>query len=89
MSVYTVTGHLTMLTASAQLAAFSWPEGEREVTLNLGQLVEVDSAAVSVLLHWQRIARARKARLEIKDMPAALAELIRLYGVQSLLPAGS
>ncbi|MBB5193121.1 phospholipid transport system transporter-binding protein [Silvimonas terrae] len=88
MSDYTVTGNLTMLTASKQLAAFVWPEGASELTLNLGQLGEVDSAAVSVLLHWQRIARTRKARLEIKDMPIALAELIRLYGVQSLLPAG-
>ncbi|GGP23550.1 STAS domain-containing protein [Silvimonas iriomotensis] len=89
MSTYTVTGNLTMLTASAQLAAFKWPDGASELTLDLTQVAEVDSAAVSVLLHWQRMAQARKARLAINGMPVSLAELIRLYDVQTLLPVGA
>ncbi|GGP27802.1 STAS domain-containing protein [Silvimonas amylolytica] len=89
MSTYIVTGNLTMLTASAQLAAFSWPAGASEMMLDLTQVAEVDSAAVSVLLHWQRMAQARKGRLTIKNMPVSLAELIRLYDVQSLLPVSA
>ncbi|MDR3425893.1 MULTISPECIES: STAS domain-containing protein [Silvimonas] len=89
MSVHAITGKLTMDTAGAQLAAFSWPVAANELTLDLSQVQEVDSSAVSVLLHWQRQAKTQQANFLITGVPPALRELVRLYGVEDLLPTGA
>jgi phospholipid transport system transporter-binding protein len=68
---------------------------EREVAPSLGQdalvidmaaVTEVDSAAVSLLLHWQRAAMAAGHQLHLKQPPASLLSLAALYGVEEFLP---
>lgn len=44
-----------------------------------------DSAAVAVLLECRRMARSWNKGFEIQGAPAKLTELVRLYGVDSLL----
>lgn len=52
-----------------------------------------DSAAVAVLLECRRMARSWNKGFEIQGAPAKLSDLVRLYGVDSLLafaaPAGA
>ena len=52
-----------------------------------------DSAAVAVLLECRRMARSWNKGFEIQGAPAKLTDLVRLYGVDSLLafaaPAGA
>jgi phospholipid transport system transporter-binding protein len=48
--------------------------------------IEVDSAALSLLLEWRRRAAAEKRAIEYQNLPANLRTLADLYGVSELLP---
>ncbi|WP_454732285.1 MULTISPECIES: STAS domain-containing protein [Cupriavidus] len=58
-------------------------QGEDRV--DCSALAQVDSAAVAVLLAWQRDAAGRGQVLSFVGVPAQLAQLATLYGVDSLL----
>ncbi|WP_420994440.1 STAS domain-containing protein [Cupriavidus sp. 30B13] len=58
-------------------------QGEDRV--DCSALAQVDSAAVAVLLAWQRDAASRGRALSFVGVPAQLAQLAALYGVDSLL----
>jgi len=63
-----------------------------EVTVDCSALKQVDSAAVAVLLAWQRAAARRGQALTLSGVPAQLQSLASLYGVDGLLglaPAAS
>lgn len=60
-----------------------------EFEFDLSAVAEVDSAAVALLLEWQRQAVARGGRLALSGVPADIASLAKLYGVDSLLDLGS
>jgi len=49
----------------------------------------VDSAAVSLLLGWNRAARNSHHELRVKGLPEDLLSLARLYGVAEFLPQQS
>ncbi len=48
-------------------------------------LAQFDSAALAVLLAWQRAALARGAQLDILNLPPKLASLAHAYGIDTLL----
>ncbi|CAN7632809.1 STAS domain-containing protein [Pseudoduganella sp. LjRoot289] len=52
---------------------------------DLRNVQAVDSAAVSVMLAWQRAAHEAGMKLELKNLPANLKSLTKLYGVCSLV----
>ena len=57
-----------------------------ELVVDLKQVTEVDSSAVSVLLEWQRTARKNNQRLFFTNIPENLKNLTQLYGVTELVP---
>lgn len=65
------------------------------LTIDLGQVQESDSTALSLLLEWQRGAKARGWQVRYVGLPANLRSLAEVYGVLELLsltdaaPAGS
>jgi phospholipid transport system transporter-binding protein len=59
-----------------------------EFAFDLSAVAEVDTAAVALLLEWQRQSVARGGRLLLTGMPADIDSLARLYGVDSLLDLG-
>ena len=59
-------------------------EGVRSV--DLGEVTEMDSALLAMLLAWLRDARAHKRELTIANLPESLQTIARLYGVEQLLP---
>jgi len=63
-------------------------KGERDsqVVVDAGPLVTFDSCALAVLLECRRAAVLEQKGLVVKSMPAGLASLAGLYGVQELLP---
>jgi phospholipid transport system transporter-binding protein len=67
---------------SAGLAAIA---GGQHV-IDFSGLTAVDSAAVAVLLAWQRTARAKSIALSFINLPDMLQSLADLYGVAGLLP---
>jgi phospholipid transport system transporter-binding protein len=56
-----------------------------DLAFDLGSVRQVDSAAVALLLAWQREAAAMNARIALTDVPPALTSLASLYGVDGLL----
>lgn len=53
-------------------------------------LTHFDSAALAVLLAWQRAAHARRSALRVINLPDSLANLARAYGIDGLiLPTGN
>lgn len=57
--------------------------GEHEC--DLGNLIQVDSTSVAVLLAWQRAALENHASLRFVRTPESLVSLATLYGVNELL----
>ncbi|GAB1387813.1 hypothetical protein MASR1M59_29610 [Melaminivora sp.] len=64
-------------------AIASGPAGP--VRIDAGALLRFDSSALAVLLQCRRAALARASRLQLLNLPPALASLAQLYGVQALL----
>lgn len=58
--------------------------GEHEC--DLGNLVQIDSTSVAVLLAWQRAALEKRSSLRFIHTPESLVSLATLYGVNDLLP---
>jgi phospholipid transport system transporter-binding protein len=84
-------GPVTIGNVAAVLA-----EGERlftaeRVSVDLAEVTEVDSSAVSLLLEWRRAAARGGRSIEFANLPENLKSLAALYGVTELLdepPAG-
>ena len=69
-------------------------DGRRHVdegaeSVDLGEVTELDSALLALLLAWLREAQARGRTLRFTRAPEALRTIARLYGVDSLIPVGS
>jgi phospholipid transport system transporter-binding protein len=58
---------------------------EPHVTIDASGLRQFDSAALAVLLECQRLAQAWGKGFAVRNAPAKLQELARLYGVDALL----
>jgi phospholipid transport system transporter-binding protein len=54
-------------------------------TIDLGEVTELDSSLLAVLLAWKREARAANVELAVERLPDGLATIARLYGVEALL----
>ena len=82
-----VSGPVTLANAAALLE-----DGRRHLadgvrTIDLGEVSEMDSALLALLLAWLRDARLREQPLAFTQLPESLRTIARLYGVDSLLPA--
>ncbi|HEX7053015.1 MAG TPA: STAS domain-containing protein [Burkholderiales bacterium] len=67
-------------------------QGRRHVeegvsAVDLGEVSELDSALLALLLAWLRTAAARGRTLRFVRLPEALRTIARLYGVDTLIPA--
>ncbi len=54
--------------------------------VDLGAVTAADSAALALILDWVRAARGAGQTITVRNLPAGLASLAALYGVDSLLP---
>jgi len=61
--------------------------GAKNLVVDLSGVSEVDSSALSLLLEWQRTARAGGQVIAFTHLPANLKSLADLYGVSELLGA--
>jgi phospholipid transport system transporter-binding protein len=60
-------------------------QNDPQVTVDASGLQQFDSAALAVLLECQRLALAWGKGFVVRGAPKKLAELARLYGVDTLL----
>jgi phospholipid transport system transporter-binding protein len=56
-----------------------------QTEFDMRNVAAVDSAAVSVMLAWQRAAHAAGVTLRLVNLPPMLQSLTKLYGVCSLV----
>ena len=63
--------------AQAQLPDF--------LAIDFGNVKEIDSSGVALLLHWRRQAQRLGKALRYVNLPANLAALAQLYGVDDLI----
>jgi phospholipid transport system transporter-binding protein len=87
VSTLQIGGRLTFDTAAARLGELAWPAEGEALLLDLAALDAVDSAGVSVLLHWQRAARERGVLLRWQGAPTGLRQLLEVYGLTELFAA--
>jgi phospholipid transport system transporter-binding protein len=80
-----VEGPVTLYTASALFEAAEPEFAQGVVAVDFRAVTEVDSAAVALALDWCRQAQRRNAALKLENLPAAMENLARLYGVSDLL----
>lgn len=78
---------LTVDNASATLAAGLQAIAAGQSSIDLSDVVTVDSSAVATLLAWQRAAKSRGLALQFGVLPANLQSLADLYGAAALLAA--
>lgn len=64
-------------------------DGGQRLVIDASGLERFDSSALAVLLEAARVAEAWGKRIELYRLPAHLAELARLYGIDELLPAAA
>lgn len=60
-----------------------------DMLVDLAEVVQVDSSAVSMLLEWVRKAQTYGRRIRFINLPENLANLIELYDVSDLIPVGN
>jgi phospholipid transport system transporter-binding protein len=78
---------LTHASAKAALAAGLQRIAAGANGVDCAPLAQFDSSALAVLIAWQRAAQARGAALEIVNLPAGLASLAHVYGVDTIISA--
>lgn len=83
---YYVRGAITMVTADAILIEGLEQFKGDSVLIDLSKVDELDSAAISVMLHWIRDAQSRSSKIKFVNIPANLLSLAVLYGVHDLIP---
>ena len=77
---------LTMASARATLADLEPAlRADGELRIDASRLADLDTSAIAVLLHCQRVAAGSGRRLRVTGAPAKLAALAALYGVKDLL----
>ena len=57
-----------------------------ELEIDLKQVAEVDSSAISLMFEWLRLAQSNKAVVSYSNLPASLVSLAALYGVLEMIP---
>jgi phospholipid transport system transporter-binding protein len=55
------------------------------LAIDFSDVVDVDSSAVALMLHWRRRAQALGKSLRYVHLPANLASLASLYGVEDMI----
>lgn len=84
-----VRGRLTIATVPAVFEAGLQHLASEDLLVDFSQVEAVDSAAVSMLLGWQRAAQRNRRALRVAVLPGDLLSLADLYGVTELLPKQS
>ena len=84
---WTYRGELTSANAGAVLAAAGALTLPADGEVDLRGVEEIDSAAVAVLLALKRRAADKSPPLRFVGIPASLASLAELYGVEEILGA--
>lgn len=79
-------GDVTINQVEALLAESKALQMPAALEIDLGQIAEVDTFALSLIFEWLRQAIAAKVNINVVNVPDNLASLAALYGVLDLIP---
>ncbi len=82
---YRIQGRITIANANALLAEGLKLFVRDGLVVDLSQLEEVDSSAVSLVLEWLREAQRNQRKLRFTNLPDNLKSLATLYSVLDLI----
>ena len=82
-------GAVTLNTVAALAVAVEEHLRQGARVVDFGSVTEVDSAAVALALEWLRQAEESRTALRFANLPAAMQNLAKLYGVSELLQSAS
>jgi phospholipid transport system transporter-binding protein len=80
-----VSGPVTLANVASLLEEGRRHLAEGVASVDLGEVTEMDSAALALCLAWLRDAKAAGRSLTFANLPESLQTIARLYGVHSLL----
>ncbi len=81
-----VSGDVLMDNANLILNQSDAFEMADEIEVDFTDVCNVDTAALSLMLEWQRRAVASKCRIKFANLPVNLSSLADLYGIQDFIP---
>jgi phospholipid transport system transporter-binding protein len=84
-----LSGPVTLANVAEVMAEGSRHLQEGVGTVDVGEVAELDSSLLAMLLAWLREAKAADRDLKFANLPDALRTIAHLYGVEELLPAVS
>jgi phospholipid transport system transporter-binding protein len=82
-------GALTLATVSALADAVQEHLRQGARVVDFRGVTEVDSAAVALALEWLRQAAQNNREVRLANLPVAMQNLAKLYGVSELLQPAS
>jgi phospholipid transport system transporter-binding protein len=82
---YRIQGRITIANANALLSEGLKMFVRDGLVVDLSQLEEVDSSAVSLVLEWLREAQRNQRKLRFANLPDNLKSLATLYSVLDLI----
>ncbi len=77
---------VTNLNAVPVLRAGAQAIARGDARIDFSAVTRCDTAAVACILAWLRAARTAGKPLQLVALPRDLTSLVRLYGVEGLLP---
>jgi phospholipid transport system transporter-binding protein len=81
-----VSGDILVDNANAVLSESNALEITDDLQIDFSAVNDVDTAALSLLIQWQRRALAVTKQVEFKKLPESLISLAALYGVTDFIP---
>jgi phospholipid transport system transporter-binding protein len=81
-----LSGPVTLANVTGLLEEARAPLAEGVRAVDLGEVTELDSSLLAVLLAWLREAKGGGRELSFAHLPQDLVTLAQLYGVAQLLP---
>ncbi|HEY9210622.1 MAG TPA: STAS domain-containing protein [Methylotenera sp.] len=81
-----VSGDILVDNANAVLNESNALEITDDLQIDFSAVNDVDTAALSLLIEWQRRALAVNKKVEFKKLPESLISLAALYGVTDFIP---
>lgn len=82
-----VSGALLVDNANALLSQSSALSMAGETLVDFSAVTDVDTAALGLIMEWQRRAAASNSKVIFSNLPDSLISLAALYGVTEFIPA--
>ncbi|MGJ0483072.1 MAG: STAS domain-containing protein [Methylomicrobium sp.] len=78
---FLVDGDLTFATINKRtVKSLNFLTTQKEITIDLGQVRNTDSAGLALMIEWIKYCRAKRALLRFSNVPKQLLSLARLSG---------